>query len=170
MATTFNDDASFNGSVNLANATTLTMKSGSVTNGAIQASAGIDYDKIDHLVEIPVNFGFTSDDTSLTTKSFPIGMPCAAGVIRYVKAWMIDTGTASTSITFDLHKAGSSCLSSAIAITHSDTDITPKSGTISSSALAADSDYLQAIMTVTSATNAHGPNMVIGYSYTATPS
>ncbi len=169
MATTFNDDASFNGSVNLANATTLTMKSGSVTNGAIQASAGIDYDKIDHLVEIPVNFGFDDTTTPPTTKSFTIGMPCAAGVIRYVKAWMVDTG-GSTSITFDLHKAGSSCLSSAIAFTNSDANITPKSGTISSSALAADTDYLQAIMTVTSGTDAHGPNMVIGYSYTATPS
>jgi len=169
MATTFNDDASFNGSVNLANASTVTHKSGSVTNAAIQASAAIDYDKLDHLVEIPVNFGFDTDTTPPTTKSFPIGMPSATGVIRYVKAWMIDTGS-STSITFDLHKAGSTCLSSTIAFTNSDANITPKSGTISSSALAKDTDYLQAIMTVSSGTDAHGPNMVIGYSYTATPS
>ena len=169
MATTFNDDASFNGSVNLANATTVTLKSGSVSNGTIQASAGIDYDKLDQLIEIHVDFGFDSSTTPPTTKTFPIAMPCAAGVIRYVKAWMIDTGT-GTAIAFDLHKAGSSALAATIDFTNTDADITPKSGTIDSSTLTKDTDYLQAIMTVGSATDAHGPTMVIGYRYTATPS
>jgi hypothetical protein len=169
MATTFNDDASFNGSVNLANATTVTLKSGSVSNGTIQASAGIDYDKLDQLIEIHVDFGFDSSTTPPTTKTFPIAMPCAAGVIRYVKAWMIDTGS-GTAIAFDLHKAGVSALAATIDFTNTDANITPKVGTISSSALAAGTDYLEAVMTVSSGTNAHGPQMVIGYSYTATPS
>ena len=169
MATTFGDDVSMNGGVNMANATTVTHKAASVTNGTIQASAGIDYDKLDHLVELPINFGFDSTTTPPTSKTFPIAMPCAAGVIRYVKAWMIDTGS-STSITFNLFKAGISCLDATIDFTNTDADITPKTGTISSSALAKDTDYLEAIMTVSSGVDAHGAMMVVGYSYTATPS
>ena len=169
MATTFGDDVSLNGGVNMANATTVTHKAASVTNGTIQASAGIDYDKLDHLVELHIDFGFDSTTTPPTTKTFQVAMPCAAGVIRYVKAWMIDTGS-SSNITFDLHKAGSTCLSGTIAFTNTDANITPKTGTISSSALAKDTDYLEAIMTVGSGVDAHGAMMVVGYSYTATPS
>jgi len=172
MATVFDDDVVFNGSINAANATTMTHKAASVTNGDIQAAAGIDYDKLDHLVEIPVTFGFASGDTP-TTKTVPVAVVGGTGTIRYVKAWLKDTGS-STNISFDLHKgaaggASSTVLSAAIPLQNTDADATPKNGTLSSSSLA-DEDYLEAVMTVTSSTGATGPMMVIGYSYEGTPS
>lgn len=157
--------------VNMANATTVTHKAGSVTNAAVQAGAGIDYDKVDHLVEVACNFGFQSTDTP-TAKTFPIAVVGGTGTIRYVKAWLHDTGT-TTDIDIDLHKgsaggAGSTVLSAAINLTNADTDATPKDGTISSAALA-DNDYLEAVLTVTTSTGAQGPVLVVGYSYEGTP-
>ena len=167
MATTFNDDIVANANINMANATTVTHKAGSVTNADIQASAGIDYDKVDHVIQVDTNFGFGSAATPTTT-TIPIAIPAAAGTIRWVKAWMLATGS-SSSVAFMLHKAGVECLSSAITITNTDADATVKAGTISSSALAADTDYLEAVMTVSSSTGTTGPMMTVGFSYDATP-
>lgn len=132
----------------------------SVGDDAMNASSPAGVTKTRHLHKAGTNFNTVVGDTP-TTKECIIYVATAAGTIRNFRAVLEDTGT-SSSMTFDLKKyatggsSGSSVLSAAVSFTHSDTDNTPKAGTISSASYAA-GDVFTASLTVSSSTGSVGP-------------
>lgn len=153
-------DLQVNGTVS---ANVMSPSDGSVTNVKISASAAlpIDADKLEFIHKVQDRFGLSA--TTAPSADVEVELYTAKGVatIRSFRAKLLDCGT-TTDVKFDLKKAvaGSttrnSVLSAVVAFTHSDTNNTAKSGTISSSTLAA-GDTLFALMDYTSATGASGP-------------
>lgn len=133
---------------------TLTLDAGSVSNDAIATSAAIDADKMQHCYKPGTNFGFAIGGTP-TTREEIVFVASQAGTVRAFNCLLNDTGT-STSIAFDLKKNGTTMLSAAETITHSDADRSVQTPTLSVTTFAAD-DVLSISMTVSSSTGAQGP-------------
>lgn len=138
------------GSVNAATVTPL-----SIVDGDIAVGAGISASKLTVQQVVRTNFNLSSAATPVTT-TVVVYNARSACTLRDFTALLVDTGT-STNIDFDLKKNGSSVLSAAINFTHSDTDNTPKAGTISGTSLVA-GDVVTMVCTVTSSTGALGPS------------
>lgn len=133
---------------------TITLPSGTITDDAISTTAAIDVDKMQVLMKPFTNFGFAFDATP-TTRTEVVFIASSAGVIRGFHAGLYDTGT-STSVAFDMKKNGTTVLSSAVTVTHSQSDRSINDGTISVTSVAAD-DVITFVMTVSSSTGAQGP-------------
>lgn len=110
-------------------------------------------DQTRHLHCKTTAFNFVIGDTP-TTKEVIIHVAQGAGVLRRYSVGCNDTGT-STSIAFELKKNGTTVLSSAKTITHSDADRSDNAATISVSSYVA-GDVFSALMTVSSSTGATG--------------
>lgn len=132
----------------------LTLEAGSVSNETVATSAAIDADKMQHCYKPGTNFGFAIGATP-TTREEIVFVASQAGTVRAFNCLLNDTGT-STSIAFDLKKNGTTMLSAAETITHSDADKSVQTPSLSVTTFAAD-DVLSISMTVSSSTGAQGP-------------
>lgn len=156
--TVIDSDLRVNGDLS---AETMVLAANSVTNSNVKSDAAVAVTKTQHLVAASTDFGIAADAAPSATVKKVIFTANGACTIRNFKATLRDTGT-SSSLTFDLQKAtaGSATLTTAlsavISFTHSDTDNTPKSGSLSTTTLAA-GDMLVAVMNYTSATGVLGP-------------
>ncbi len=132
---------------------------GTVVNTDIAEAAGIDASKLDHNPRAVEDFGFDFDAQPSGTVERIIFIAEAACEVKKVVAGLADTGT-STSIAFNVYKngstGGSSVLTGAITVAHTDTDGEQVAGTMGSATLVA-GDYLSAQMVVTSNSGALGP-------------
>ncbi|MEK9810749.1 MAG: hypothetical protein VW362_09900 [Candidatus Nanopelagicales bacterium] len=152
-------------------ATTLTVDNfnfgaGLIYDRHVNSSAAIDADKMQHAYEKGTNFATAIGGTPATREEI-IHIASQAGTIRNFKARLADTGT-STDIDFDLEVNGVSVLSAAVNITHSDSDGTTKSGTISSASFSA-GDVITLVMTVTSSTGAQGAYAQVAFEENTAP-
>ena len=120
---------------------------------AAQADA-LTRDQTRHLHVKTCHFNFVIGDTP-TTKEVIIHVAQGAGVVRRYAVGLNDTGT-STSVAFELKKNGTTILSAAKTIAHTDTDKTSYAATISISTYVA-GDIFSALETVSSSTGATGP-------------
>jgi len=135
---------------------TFNLSLGSVTNRHISNSAGdvIDTDKVQPYLSKGTNFALAIGGTPATREE--IVYTCQGdGDIRGFHALCNDTG-ASSSMTFDLKKNGTTCLSSVITITNATTDKATQDGTLSVTTFTT-GDILSISLTVSSATGAQGP-------------
>lgn len=133
---------------------TLQIPSGIIVNEDISSSTDIDADKLEHLYCAGTNFGFVIGGTP-TTREELVHIATTAGVIRGFHCLLTADGSA-TSIVFDLKKNGTTCLSSAVTLTHSSGDGVVTDGTLSVTTFAAD-DRISISMTVGSSSGAQGP-------------
>jgi len=154
------------GTVNMAGATTVHPEAGAVTNAAVVASAGIDYDKLDHYELILTNFDLPIGTTPAAREEI-IFVARSVGVIQSFHAGLNENGS-STNIDFDLNVNGSTVLSAVVNVDHSDADRTNVAGTISSAALAVGDVVSVSLEDLVATTGAQGPFAVVGISY-ATP-
>lgn len=131
---------------------------GTIVNSDIATGAGIETSKMVHQHVFSIDFNLDDADTPVTTE-MTFYLPSVASTIKEVKAWLVDTGS-STNIDFDVEINGTSALTGVVNFTNSDTNQSAKSGTIATSSVTA-SQYLTAVMTVTSATGALGGKMQV---------
>lgn len=156
---TVKDDLYVDGSIACSGSNT--PSTGSITNTHINTAAAIGVEKLKHLIVAGTDFGIAADAAPGADVRKVLFVASGACTIRMFKATLRDAGT-SSGITFDLLKATAgaatlaTALSAPISYTHSDTDNTPKSGTLSITTLAA-GDMLVAHMDYTSATDVLGP-------------
>lgn len=149
----------------IASGGTMSVGNGSIRDAQVASNAAIDVDKMAHLHRVQTDFGVANNTAPSADVYKTIYTAISAATLRIVKAKLFDTGT-STDVKFNLYKsaAGSTTLttvlSATIDLTHSSTDNTFSSGTISTSAIAA-GDQLTAFMDYTSATGAQGPCLLI---------
>lgn len=134
----------------------LILAAGSVGNAHISNVAAdvLDCDKLEHLRKPGTNFALAIGGTPAAREEI-VFVASTTGVIRGFHALLNDTGT-STSVTFDLKKNGTTCLSSVITITHAATDKAVSDGTLSVTTFAAD-DIISIQLAVSSSTGAQGP-------------
>lgn len=111
-------------------------------------------DQTRHLHVVTTGFGFLVGDTP-TTKEVIIHTAQGAGVLRRYSVGLYDTGT-STSVAFELKKNGTTVLSSAKTVTHSEADRSANAATLSVTSYVA-GDVFSALATVSSSTGAQGP-------------
>ena len=143
------------------NATNIT--SGTIVNTDIAAGAGLSASKLQHQHVLVADWGYADTDGSIATEDQTLFVASSAGEIREVKVWMVNTGSATTDIDFDLEINGSSILTGDINFLSATGAFTAVTGTISSGTLAA-GDYVTAVIkTVTAAGSpqAQGPRMQI---------
>ena len=131
---------------------------GTIVNSDIATGAGIETSKMVHQHVFSIDFNLDDADTPVTTE-MTFYLPSVASTIKEVKAWLVDTGS-STNIDFDVEINGTSALTGVVNFTNADTNQSAKSGTIATSSVTA-SQYLTAVMTVTSATGALGGKMQV---------
>ena len=131
---------------------------GTIVNSDIATGAGIETSKMVHQHVFSIDFNLDDADTPVTTE-MTFYLPTGASTIKEVKAWLVDTGT-TTNIDFDVEINGTSALTAVINFTNTDSNQSAKSGTISTSSVAA-AEYLTAVMTVTSSTGALGGKMQV---------
>lgn len=132
---------------------TLVLPSNCVTDEQVSSTATLDADKLQHLYKAGTNFATAIGGTPATREEI-VFVASTSGTLRKFSAVLNETGT-STDIDFDLKKNGTTMLSAAVNVTHSDADQTVKDGTLSVTTVSAD-DILSISMTVTSATGAQG--------------
>lgn len=143
------------------NATSMTLPSGSVTNSTVAAGAAIDAAKVEHLVKAKTDFGVDFDGTPATDEAI-VYVATGAATIRRFSAVLIETGTSSSDISFDLKKASSgsktftTVLSGTVDFDFNDTDNTVQTGSLSATTLAA-GDVLRIDITATDTTGVQGP-------------
>lgn len=141
------------------NATSITP--GTVVNTDIAAGAGLSASKLQHQHVLVADWGYADTQGSIATEDETLFIASSSGEIREVKVWMVNTGSATTDIDFDLEVNGSSVLTGDINILNSTANFTAISGTISSGTLAA-GDYVTAVIkAVTSDNGSTGPRMQI---------
>lgn len=133
---------------------TFTLAAGEVTDAAIATTTTIDADKLQHAYKPFTNFDLAIGATPVAREEI-VFVAQTAGTIRNFHCLLNDTGT-STDVDFDLKVNGSSVLSAAVNVTHSDSDRAVKDGTINSASLSAD-DVVSIELAVTSSTGAQGP-------------
>jgi hypothetical protein len=130
----------------IVSASGITLGASSIANLQVASSAAINVAKSDHLIKIGTHFGIEADATPATSTTFTFMAFVAAGAvtIRKFKATMLAKTTAGgNNFTFDLKKGSlgseslATALSAVITINSSDTDNTPESATLSTTALVA---------------------------------
>lgn len=121
-----------------------------------QAADVFPFDKQQHLYNTLFRFHLKVSEAPVAATWF-LWSPEHSGELIAFHSLLNDTGT-STNLTFDLKKNGTSVLTSAINMTHSDADRTWKAGTLNASPVtfAAD-DLFEVVVAITSSTGALGP-------------
>lgn len=132
---------------------TLSIDAGSVIDETISSATRIDADKMQHCYRAGTNFATAIGGTPATREEI-VWTAVKSGVIRGFHALCNDTGT-SASVTFDLKKNGTTCLSSVITITHATTDKQTQDGTLSVTTFAV-GDIMSIALTVSSSTGMTG--------------
>lgn len=133
---------------------TMTVPSASISNSQVASNAAVVVTKLQHLYKADTDFGLDSDATPVA-HTRTVFTAKGAGTIRNFNCLLNDTGT-STDVDFDLLINGVSALSSAVKVTHADSDRQTKTGTLSTTALVA-GDVVTIDLAVTSSTGAQGP-------------
>jgi len=161
-----NNDKSFRGLVDMANASTVNHKPASIGNAAISATAAIAASKLQHRHKKGTHFGLESDATPSTgtTYSFLVFRASAACTINAFRALLLDSGTQANTndFAFDLKKASegsdtfSSILSGTLDLDSDTTDNTAQDGTLSSTTLAAGDLLMIEVTTPATITGANG--------------
>ena len=165
MATLFNDDVDFKGSVNMISASSVLHKSGSITDSDIASHAAIGYDKLEHFELLTSDFGIATGGAPAVVERNFFEMK-SAGVIRLVHASLTDTGS-DTSVTIDVNKNGLTILSAPIVITDSHDDRESVAGVITASAAVAGDIFTASIEVASTIVEALGPIVTVGFSYAA---
>jgi len=132
----------------------MSLPTGSVSDTHVAAAAGIDADKIEHNRYAQSNFALAIGGTPVAREEI-VFVAMNSGTLRGFHAGLNDTGS-STNVNFDLKKNGTTVLSSAINVTHSDADRLVKDATLSVTSFVAD-DVFSMSLAVTSSTGAQGP-------------
>lgn len=125
-----------------------------VKNSDVKSDAGIAVTKLKHLHKPSSNFDLAIAGTPVAREEI-VFVAGGVGTIRGFRCLLNDTGT-TTDVDFDLKVNGSSVLSAVVNITNADGDMTVKTGTISSPALAV-GDVVSLELIVTTSTGAQGP-------------
>lgn len=96
-----------------------------------QADNAFPVAKSQHTIDVVFDF-YVSDAAAMpsSTTNWTVLRPRRPGKITAVQVWMVDTGTSGTANTVDVLKNGSTVLTGAVSMSHSDTDNTLKSGTL----------------------------------------
>lgn len=144
---------------------TLTYREHSTTNGD-----QLTRDQMRHIHAKTTDFGKKVGDTPASGE-YLLHVAVTDGFVRSFSCGNLESGS-SASMTFDLKKyatggnSGSSILSAAVTVTSSDTDNTPKPGTINTVAYNA-GDRFYALLTVSSATGALSPEALAVFDETS---
>lgn len=105
----------------------------SIGNALISSSSGdeIVVGKLQHTIDLVFDF-YVSDAAAMpsSTTNWTVLRPRRNYIITAVQAWMVDTGTTGSANTVDVLKNGTTILTGAISLSHSDSDHTLKSGTL----------------------------------------
>jgi len=133
-------------------ANSMSVPSGTISDGQVTANAAIDADKLQHLHKAGTNFASAIGSTASSREEIVFVVSTTAS-IRAVHALLNDTGTTGT-VAFDCKKNSTSVLSTSISFSTSDADRTVKDGTLSITSLAAD-DILS--LSISSTGDAAGP-------------
>lgn len=144
----------------------ITLDSGQVLDTHIGSSAAIDADKMQHVYKGFTNFGLEYN-AAPAAKVFVAGVATQTGTIRGFHCGCYDTGT-SSSITFDLKKNGTTCLSAVVTVTNAETDRVTYDGTLTVTTLAAD-DVLTIHLATSSTTGMTGPYAWVDWEENAAP-
>jgi hypothetical protein len=142
------------------------LSAGVIIDQHIKSSAGIDADKMQHVHKGYTNFGLEYN-AAPAAKVFVVYTATAAGTIRGFHCGCYDTGT-SSSITFDLKKNGTTCLSGVVTITHAETDRVTYDGTLSVTTFVAD-DVFTIHLAQSSTTGMTGPYAWADFEENAAP-
>ena len=136
---------------------TITLDNGLIKDSHIssQAADRVAASKLEHRHKAGTSFNLAIGATPAAREEIVHVVEAAAASVAGFHCLLNETGT-STDVDFDLKKNGVSILSSAVNITHSDSDRAVSDGTISSTSLAA-GDVISISLAVSSATGAQGP-------------
>ena len=133
---------------------TLTMDSGSILDATISSATRIDADKMQHVYKPGTGFALAIGGTPAAREEI-VFVADQSGTIRSFHALCNATGSAA-SVTFDLKKNGTTCLSSVITITNAQTSGQTYDGTLSVTTFAA-GDIFSIALAVSSSTGMTGP-------------
>lgn len=133
---------------------TLTIPTGAIIDGDVNAQADISVGKLRHLHKAGTNFDLGITGTPGNREEL-VYVATSAGTIRAFSAMLNDTGT-SVDIDFTLKKNGVSIMTADINITNADADREVVDGTLSSTSYVAD-DVFSIQIAITSSTGAQGP-------------
>lgn len=132
---------------------TLSIDAGSITDDSISSAARIDADKQQHLYRCTTNFALGITGTPVAREEL-LYVAEVAGTIRQFAGLAVVDGS-SASITLDLKKNGTTCLSSVVTITNATGDGTVVDGTLSVTSVAV-GDRLSVALAVSSSTGMQG--------------
>ena len=133
---------------------TIQLDAGSVKNEHILNTERIDADVQQHLYRAWTNFDLAIGATPVAREEV-VHVCEVAGTIRQFAAMCNDSGTAA-SVTFDLKKNGTTCLSTPVNIVHGTGDRVVVDGTLTVTTVAA-GDVLSIALAVSSSTGMQGP-------------
>ena len=125
-------------------AKTMTPPDGTITNAMVNASAGIVYTKLEHLMAF-----VHSQSGTVASATLPIGfVRGATGTMLTISAGSIVAAIGAATVTIDLKKNGTTMLSGVITLDNANTARVIEDGTLSVTSLAAD-DFLELVITAT---------------------
>ena len=133
---------------------TIQLDSGSVKNEHILSTERIDADLQQHLYRASSNFALANTATPVA-RTEVVFVAEQAGTIRQFAAMCYDSGTAA-SVTFDLLKNGTTCLSTPVNVVHGTGDRVVVDGTLTVTTFAA-GDVFTMALAVSSSTGMQGP-------------
>lgn len=140
----------------------MTAPAGSVNNGAVVSDTAIEQTKLEHRDPRWTDFGKHKTQSPVTEERIVL-VAKRAGTLESFTCLLNVCGTTGD-CDFDLKVNGVSVLSAVVNIDNADTDAAPKTGTISSSALAAN-DVVTISVTNNSSNDGTGPYAELEYSY-----
>ena len=170
MAIRFDTDTStsFRGSVDMANASSVSYKALAIADGAVSATANITWSKVQSHFTETTNFGIEADAVA-AAKTVVMWEARAAGVLDFCYAGLMVDGSAN--INFMLKIDTTDALTGNINVLSSTGDHTAVAGTlVGGSVVFAAGAVFVADLAVTTATSTQGPYLTFGAHYTATPS
>ncbi len=136
---------------------TIDLGSGAVADRNVSNTSGdeIGVTKTIHLIKPGTNWDLAIGATPATREEIIYVCEATTATLRSAHFLLNDTGT-TTDCDMDVLKNGTTMLSAAINITHSDADRAVKDGTLSVTSIAA-GDVISVSLAVTSSTGAQGP-------------
>ena len=134
----------------------ITLNSGAVTNAMVNSSAAIATTKMRHRHNLVYNQNGTA-----ATETVPIFICSGAvGEIVSIKAATIAACSGAATITIDLKKGGTTCLSSVITLDNANTARTSEAGTLSVTTLAV-GNFLELVVTATAGGGTLGTGLIV---------
>lgn len=147
------EEAQFRGPVTFLDAK---LNTGCVQKSHVQASAGIEADKLEHQHRAICE---QESDTTATAQDHVVHVVKGlTGTIKTVKAGCVVSCVGDATITVDLHKNGTTVLTGAITLTSAQAAYELVAGTIENAAVVAD-DVLEIVVTVDAGTGTLGKGM-----------